>query len=262
MMRVVGGVELGAHINNRRALHLVVTVGDGVAERVECGRRFARCRNHDSPDGGTCSRNCAIGVMTAHAESVHTGVVRSRRIPCELFVDILGGIAKVDFVVSHVVRLVNDDGAVYRVAFQVARSTMGILEGDAGHVVRPLGEFCDDGTDAIVVADQFRPMLRCVYVMATDAVTGSKVRRLAKMEVVAMGTVGCKRGHNFGRGICGCPSRGFVDMAINAYASGSRVWKWNRADAIVLGAPTMATLATGESIVMRRTKIIWNNWGV
>src|SRR5450631_1244855 len=40
-------------------------------------------------------------------------------------------------------------------------------------------------------------------------------------------------------------SKSRCGMAGDAPVSGQRVWKWNRADTIVLGPATMTTLATG-----------------
>jgi hypothetical protein len=75
-----------------------------------------------------------------------------------------------DLVVGHVVGIVDDHLAAGHCTFQVADGAVGVGDGPAGDVVRPLAEFANDGADAVVVADQVRTMLRCGYVMAANAV--------------------------------------------------------------------------------------------
>jgi hypothetical protein len=66
-----------------------------------------------------------------------------------------------------VVGSINNNCCTYDFAFQVAGSAVGIIEGNAGHMMRPFGEFCGDGADAVVVVNTAGMIDG--YVMAANA---------------------------------------------------------------------------------------------
>jgi hypothetical protein len=62
--------------------------------------------------------------------------------------------------------------------FQVTGGAVGVIKGNAGYVVRPLGEFLGNGADTAVVGDQCIASNSRVgsdgYAMAADATIGSQ----------------------------------------------------------------------------------------
>ena len=87
--------------------------------------------------------------MATHAEVVHGGEVRCRRIP--LHVGVIIRIAQMDLGIGQVLGIINNYCTTNDRAFKMAGGAVSIIEFDAGHVVRPLSEFAGDGADAVVV---------------------------------------------------------------------------------------------------------------
>ena len=150
--------ELSVGVNDPAAEHLVVLVGDGVGKRIECRCGSAGCRRHNGTDPraepakwhrwrhGSSDRSCP---WCCGSEPPDPTACRRR---CR--------IAQVSLGVSHVIgRGVGNDCPGHYFAFQVTCCAVGILKGNAGHVVRPLGEFGGDGADAVIVVDHVAGML-------------------------------------------------------------------------------------------------------
>ncbi|HBG04303.1 MAG: hypothetical protein A2075_14100 [Geobacteraceae bacterium GWC2_58_44] len=158
---------------------------------------------------------------------------------------------------------VDGDSVAHFPPFQMADGAVGVLNGTAGHVVRPLDELPGDGTHAAVVID---------IVAEGGPILGKSVAGYAATaDEVSKGVVWIVAGAAF----AWATGRGKIDARVmisdhtiaaecigaimTHFAPVNRVWKWDRAYTVVLGSTAMTPLATECLRVMRRGQNIRNN---